>query len=246
MDRSNFSEAWYTDLQSRLCAEWRLKLFGLPAFIVVFFVGYFLLLRFPVFAVKPMPVTAMDEAIAFQSVSLVVYFSLWFYVCMAAALLRTRAELLFHAKVAGVMGTVGLAVFFFWPTAVPLAAGLRETDVATLSWLKQVDAAGNACPSLHVAFAVFSGLWLNRSLKEMRLPFGLRLLNAAWCIAIAYSTLATKQHVVVDVLAGGILGAVAGSVRYSPMRAGMPKDALAELAGSAIAVERPVVPRVEA
>ena len=68
------------------------------------------------------------------------------------------------------MGLVGFAIFFFWPTAIPHAAGLRETGGTALSWLKQVDAAGNACPSLHVAFAVFSGLWLDRALTEMRLP----------------------------------------------------------------------------
>jgi membrane-associated phospholipid phosphatase len=244
MERSNFSQTRYTDFQSRLCAQWRLKLLGLPAFIVIFFLAYFLLLRFPLFAVRPMPVTAIDEAIAFQPVSLVIYFSLWFYVCMAAALLRTRAELMFHAKVAGAMGLVGFAIFFFWPTAVPAAAGLRETDVATLSWLKQVDAAGNACPSLHVAFAVFSGLWLNRSLKEMRLPLGLRLVNAAWCVAIAYSTLATKQHVLVDVFAGGILGTVAGAIQYSPRSAASSPAALGRVSAPAVASDRTAAPRV--
>jgi membrane-associated phospholipid phosphatase len=31
-------------------------------------------------------------------------------------------------------------------------------------------------------------------------------LNWAWCIGIVYSTVATRQHVVVDVLAGLVLG----------------------------------------
>ena len=197
-------------------AQWQLKMWGLPVFVGIFFAAYFLLLRYPVFDVTLMPVTAVDAAISFQPASLAVYFSLWVYVSLAPALLKTREELVFHGKVAAGMGLVGFAIFFFWPTAIPHAAGLRETGGSTLSWLKQVDAAGNACPSLHVAFAVFSGLWLDRALREMRLPIVVRLVNLTWCAAIAYSTLSTKQHVLVDVVGGGVLGVIAGRFRFLP------------------------------
>lgn len=202
------------EIGARLSAHWRLKLLGVPVFIVAFFAAYFLLLRFPVFAVTTVPMTAFDAAISFQPASLAVYFSLWFYVSLAPAMLQDRGELLFHAKVAGCMSLIGLGVFFFWPTTVPLGASLRDVDATGLAWLKQVDSAGNACPSLHVAFAVFSGLWLDRVLVEMRLPVVARWLNLAWCAAIAYSTLSTKQHVLIDVIAGAALGAMAGLIGY--------------------------------
>jgi len=32
------------------------------------------------------------------------------------------------------------------------------------------------------------------------------LLNVAWCLGIVYSTLATKQHVLLDVIPGALLG----------------------------------------
>jgi membrane-associated phospholipid phosphatase len=216
MDHRNLPPHWRSNVRSRLGAHWKLKLWGLPVFIGIFFAAYFLLLRYPVFEVTLMPVTAIDAAISFQPAYLAIYFSLWLYVSLPPALLKTRAELLFHGKVAAVMGFVGFAIFFFWPTAIPHAAALRETGGITLSWLKQVDAAGNACPSLHVAFAVFSGLWLDRAFTEMRLPIVVRLLNLAWCAAIAYSTLSTKQHVLVDVIGGAILGVVAGRIRFVP------------------------------
>jgi membrane-associated phospholipid phosphatase len=160
-----------------------------------------------------MPVTALDRAIPFQSAALVVYFSLWLYVSLAPTLLRNRQELFAYGKIAAVMGLVGLGIFFFWPTTVPTGAGLGEANAAALEWLKHVDAAGNACPSLHVAFAVFSGFWLDRVIREMRLPLAVRVLNVAWCLGIAYSTLSTKQHVLVDVVAGGLLGLIAGAIR---------------------------------
>ena len=83
------------------------------------------------------------------------------------------------------------------------------------------DAAGNACPSLHVAFAVFSGMWLERVLKAIRASWVLRVLNVAWCAGITYATLATKQHVVVDVVAGALLGGIVGAIGLSrPMDEG--------------------------
>jgi len=43
------------------------------------------------------------------------------------------------------------------------------------------------------------------------------LINACWCVGICYSTLATKQHLLIDVLAGAALGLAGGwwSVRAS-------------------------------
>jgi len=222
---------WRSEVVSRLGAQWQLKFFGVPVFIGVFFAAYFLLLRFPVFEVTLMPVTALDEAIPFQPTSLIAYFSLWLYVSLAPALLKTREELLFHGKVAATVGMVGFAIFFFWPTAIPHAAGLRETDVSTLSWLKQIDAAGNACPSLHVAFAVLSGFWLHRTLSQIRAPKALRWLNIAWCGVIAYSTLSTKQHVVVDVIGGAFLGSIGGIIgstnaRQKRVQVSRPKESV--------------------
>ncbi|MGC4060289.1 MAG: phosphatase PAP2 family protein [Aquabacterium sp.] len=74
--------------------------------------------------------------------------------------------------------------------------------------LKGVDAAGNACPSLHVATAVFSALWLEWSVPRTPKSRIFRWCNLAWCAGIAYSTLATKQHVAVDVACGALLGGV--------------------------------------
>ena len=41
-------------------------------------------------------------------------------------------------------------------------------------------------------------------------PRWLALINACWCVGICYSTLATKQHLLIDVLAGAALGLAGG------------------------------------
>ena len=73
--------------------------------------------------------------------------------------------------------------------------------------LRGVDAAGNACPSLHVATAVFAAFWLDWMAPALGFGRRLRRINVLWCMLIVFSTLATKQHVVVDALAGALLGA---------------------------------------
>jgi membrane-associated phospholipid phosphatase len=81
-----------------------------------------------------------------------------------------------------------------------------------------VDAAGNACPSLHVATAMFNAACLEPLLRRVGAPASLRVANALWFVAIAYSTLAVKQHVAVDVAAGATLGLLfaLASLRWRP------------------------------
>ena len=188
-----------------------LKTIGITLFMWVFFTGYFYLLKNPIFPVTMMPLTALDVAVGFKPATLFLYVSLWLYVTLPPALQATRRELIYYGLAVGGLCVAGLACFLFWPTAVP-AANIDWEQSYGFSILKGVDAAGNACPSLHVATAVFSAMWLNRLLLEVGAPRIVRVFNWVWCVAIAYSTLATKQHVAVDMLAGAILGMFAAGL----------------------------------
>jgi membrane-associated phospholipid phosphatase len=183
-----------------------LKFLGTSAFMWVFFEGYFHLLRHPARAVLEMPLTWLDRSLPFQPYAMAFYVSLWFYVGLAPGLLQSLRELIGYGLWVGSLCLAGLACFYFYPTAIPAALAARP-DSAAGAFLQGVDAAGNACPSLHVATAVYSGLWLDRLLRELRSGAAVRLGNAAWSLLIVYSTLAVKQHVVIDVLAGLALGA---------------------------------------
>ena len=83
-----------------------------------------------------------------------------------------------------------------------------------------VDAAGNACPSMHVAVAIFTAIWVEHILRGAGAPAWLRLVNGLWFAAIVYSTLAVKQHVVLDAVAGAVLGIAFAipSLRWRPGR----------------------------
>ncbi len=184
------------------------KALGTTGYTALFFSAYLHLLNHPYFTVTTLPATWLDRAIGIEPAALPVYLSLWCYVSLAPLLMLTRKEIIDYGIRMALPCAGGLLVFLFWPTAVPPA----EIDWARypgMAFLKGVDAAGNACPSLHVATAVFTAVWLHVRLQWIGLGVGWRAVNLLWCLAIAYSTLATRQHVALDVAAGIGWGLVA-------------------------------------
>jgi membrane-associated phospholipid phosphatase len=130
-------------------------------------------------------------------------------------LLASRQELYAYGRAMAGTCMIGLVIFYFWPTTVPMS----DIDWALypgVDFLKNLDAAGNAFPSLHVATAVFSGVWLQVLLRRFGAPRWTRWLNGLWCLGIVYSTLATRQHVAVDVAAGLLLGVLAAAWSLRP------------------------------
>lgn len=202
---------WLRAALGRLVALWPVKAVGITGGMTLFFVAYFAVLNNPLFPVTTMPLTAIDRAIGFQPESLALYFSLWVYVSLAPALIVDRRRLFSYGLAAGALSGAGLAIFLLWPTAVQREA-VDWSRYPAFEFLHSVDASGNACPSLHVAFAVFTALWFARFLQQVGAGRTARTLNWLWCIGILYSTIATRQHVAIDVFAGAALGAVAAAI----------------------------------
>lgn len=196
-----------SDLFSTFMALFWFKCLGTMGFIALFFGAYFYLLRNPASPITTMPITLVDRLIDFEPLALPVYFSLWLYVSLPLMLMRTRRQIVDFGVWIGGLCVFSLVIFYFFPSAVP-PSHIDWTQYPGVAFLKDIDAAGNACPSLHVATAVFSGIWMHSLLPKVRLDRRARLINALWCIAIAYSAMATKQHVAIDVVAGGALGAL--------------------------------------
>jgi membrane-associated phospholipid phosphatase len=177
-------------------------------FIGVFFGAYFYLLKNPVYPTTVMPLTWLDRLIGFEPLAMPLYISLWVYVSLPPVLLATRSELYVYAMAMAGTCLAAMVIFYFWPTAVP-PADIDWALYPGVDFLKNIDASGNAWPSLHVATALFSGLWLHHLLRRFGGPQWVLLLNGVWCVAILYSTLATRQHVAVDMGGGLVLGGLA-------------------------------------
>jgi len=211
---------WYRQVTAIIPKHVFLKGIGTTLFISLFFGAYLYLLKSPAYLTTVMPITRLDRLICFQPQALPMYLSLWVYVSLPPALLATRRELYDYGLAMTGTCLAGLIVFYFWPTVVP-AANIDWSLYPDVNLLKSMDASGNACPSLHVTTAVFSGTWLHHLLRRFGAPLWILIFNCAWCIGIIYSTLATRQHVVVDVLAGLVLGGLAA---YLSLRHRMDTD----------------------
>lgn len=193
-------QAW-----SRFCGRWWLKALGFSAYLTAFMVLYFVLLRHPFYPVRILPRTALDAWIGFAPWSLLLYASLWFYISLVPTLLNSWNEMGVYLVQVTLLSLIGLGFFLLWPTAAP-APDIDWTQHPSVAFLKSVDATGNACPSMHAAFAAFTAVWLFRLLRHLGAAAWLQVLNLLWCTGILYSTLATKQHVALDLYAGVPLG----------------------------------------
>jgi membrane-associated phospholipid phosphatase len=199
---------WLQTIKTGLVSHALLKCIGITLFISLFFVAYFYVLNHPTSPATIIPHTFVDSLISFQPIALPIYLSLWAYVVIPPIIIIKLDELYAFTISVALMSIVGLLIFYIWPTAIAVS----EIDWAqhpSISFLKSVDAAGNACPSLHVATAVFSGAWSDYIFRRIKTPTWVRVINAFWCGGIIYSTIATRQHVALDVLGGLMLGGIA-------------------------------------
>ena len=200
---------WIGTLARRVPRLMWLKAGGTILVMWLFFRAYFYLLHHPLRPVTVIPAMAIDHAIAFSAPWVLAYFSLWLYVSLPGALQANGISLFWHSLGIVLTCLIGLLTYGGFPTRIERP----PTDWSRMpigEMLQTVDHAGNAFPSMHVACAVFAGLWLHRELRHCAAPPWALLLNGFWCAAIVYSTLATKQHVVLDMAAGLLLGTGAG------------------------------------
>lgn len=156
---------WIRQAGVRACQWWPSKILGTTLDLTGFFVLYFWVLNHPLRLVTLVPLTAVDQWVGFWPGALPLYLSLWLYVSLAPALLVVRRELVSYGLATMGLSLVGLGLFYVWPTTVP-RPDIDWSQHPGLVFLKSADASGNACPSLQVAFAVFTAIWLGRLLPQ--------------------------------------------------------------------------------
>jgi len=184
-----------------------LKAVGSTLLISFFFIAYFFVLERPFFQVRTMPISWLDNALPIVPWTAWFYFSLWVYICLPSSLMHTHRALRYYGLGTLILGVSGLTIFILIPTQVP-SWEVDWSQYAILAFLKESDASGNACPSLHVAFSVFAACWNQVVLRSIGAARFWQLGNVIWCCAIALSTMTTKQHVLIDVIFGALLGGV--------------------------------------
>ena len=165
--------------------------------------AYFLVGYFPLRPVVQLEATWVETAIGFRPGWIWVYVSLYLFMPIGPLLLSERGQLIRYAWGMSGIAAAACLVFIVIPTATarpaeaPDAPGLYRLIVT-------LDPVTNSVPSLHCAFAAYS-VGVARIATPRRWRFGLWL----WFTLICFSTLATRQHMLLDVVTGVALGGVA-------------------------------------
>ena len=167
--------------------------------------------HFPHGEVRQLSMTFVDRAVPFAPWTVFIYVSDYVLVIFAFFLCRSResAVRFFCAQ----MGVMAFATLIHWTVPIafprelyPLPADLSLLPALAMKLVRGFDAATSCMPSLHVADSVLAPLLIRRE-RPKAFPWLL-----GWAAAIAVSTLTTKQHYLLDVVAGVALAMVAARI----------------------------------
>lgn len=186
-------------------------------------VPYFALQHVRLFPVTSMPEWGIDQSIAFAPASAWIYLSLFVLLALGPAFMVQTHDLRHYATGITVLALVSNGIFLLFPTTI--SRPLLVSDDPAYRVILATDGPLNACPSLHASLALFAALACDRLLGASGVRKAWRLLLWLWTAAILISTLTTKQHVLLDLLAGGVLTLTVDA--YLHRRNRMPRETAA-------------------
>lgn len=151
----------------------------------------------------------IDERIPFYPSLIWVYSGLYYPIIIVLVLtidnFRTFNYTAFNFII---LLTVHLLFFFLFPVQVPNSWRDVEIDnslsVRFLRFVHSYDGRSNCFPSMHVSVATLTSLHLIRNLQD---SYGdIVILFYLFPVLIAFSCVFTKQHYIIDIPAGALLG----------------------------------------
>ena len=177
-------------------------LVGLPAF---FLVGYFGAMRLVMFEPWTIAQSEWDTFVPEHRWAAYIYHSLWLMMPIMPLLAGSRRALRCYMHGLLMLSCSAFAIFVVFPVAGP-----RDQILPITGWepyLSGVDLKLNAMPSLHAGLATYSALFgLTIARRWSRTAYSAYLAIAgAWMSLILWSTLATRQHYLIDLPAGMVL-----------------------------------------
>jgi membrane-associated phospholipid phosphatase len=194
------SAAGVSIVVDRLRFEWRLKLILAVLLNLWVYVPYHFLQGHQIFPATTISATFFDRLVPFSDKAVWIYLSVYLLTPIGPSLMNSREQIVRYSIGIILIGVLADLVFLFWPTLClrPVATGTN----AAYRLLILIDNPFDAFPSLHAAFVVFSALCAGRVLRELGSKNAWCGAVWAWAVLILIATLATKQHMAVDVAAG--------------------------------------------
>ncbi len=189
----------------------------------VFYLGVSRVLVFEAVEVQQLPI---DRLVPFTPWSIWVYLSTFpflFGLFWVAERPDNLSRLLFGFTA---LLLTSSAIFWFFPTTIPRtpyaveATGFSPNALA-LDFLRLIDKPTNCVPSLHVsASLLFTLFFFNEARYRRYFP-----MVVLWFLLIVWSTMATKQHYFIDVVAGAGMGLVFYLIFFRWLEVRAPEEA---------------------
>lgn len=175
-----------------------------PAGAILFFsafVMYHLTNHYPVFTPRELPLLSIDRAIPFIPWTVLIYVSEYFFFMAVYLACKDMENVNKYIYSFFTTQSFSCLIFLLWPTIFPrdlypIPDGTHPLVDGVWMWLRENDAATNCFPSLHVS-TVYLSAFIFRDEQREKFPFFL-----GWGTLIAFSTLPTKQHYFIDIVAG--------------------------------------------
>ncbi|MCI0490891.1 MAG: phosphatase PAP2 family protein [Blastocatellia bacterium] len=144
-----------------------------------------------------LPLSPVDTAVPFMAWTVWIYISQFGFLVYCLWLLNDSVHISRTLYSMGLASLLSFSVFILYPTTFPRAPrNARGLTAEAFEWLYRLDSPSNCFPSLHVAlgFLALSGVIAEKKRA--------RWLALVWAALIWASTMTTKQHYFVDIVAG--------------------------------------------
>ena len=162
---------------------------------------YMLLQQFALHSVTWLNETDFDRMVPIVPSAIYVYFSYYLLLLWAGSAVPDANFAKFLRAVCMVT-LVSHLTFFFFPTGLARDAMEAIETPALYDWLVSVEKPRNCLPSLHASLATLAALALWSRGKLVG------ILGALWMVAILWSAIAIRQHILIDLAAGVVLAMV--------------------------------------
>lgn len=165
-------------------------------------VSYLIPNHFPILEPRLLQMSSLDLAMPFVPWTFWIYLSEYLLFLSVYVLCKDMVNTSKYLYSFFTMQMVACLIFVVWPTTFPRDQFplVRETMDPVTYWafdaFRRSDTPNNCCPSLHVA-SVYLASFVFLDEQREKFPY-----YFAWASAVAVSTLTTKQHYFVDVVAG--------------------------------------------
>ncbi|MCI9593885.1 MAG: phosphatase PAP2 family protein [Lachnospiraceae bacterium] len=191
-------------------------------YLFVFLSGFFLLQSF---GPEPRWVlhSVVDDWIPFNEWFVVLYFLwyLWVPFFLMYFMVKDKEAYLELCFIMFAGATICLAIYLLFPNGLNLREEIDKDNFCAemVRFLRSIDPPRNVCPSIHVSSTVAIHLVICRA-RSFNKCRKIKWMSWAVTLGISWSTMAIKQHSVIDVLWGWVLsvGLGAGYPRCGAMK----------------------------